>query len=160
MIFAGKSTVDELTNGSRLMDVIQNHNQWDFRCAGLPIDLVGQVGEIKLQILRTEKEVKENENVPHQVIHRHTDPHLDIDLHLARLAVHVESDHDAIGDFAGAAIHQILSKSRGKVTLPRPTGPREDETAVFEEQADVVLHHGFGDESFKYQAVYTFLLQA
>lgn len=56
MIFAGESAVDKFTDGCRLVNVIQNNYQWNIGCAGFPIDLIGQVGEIKLQILRREKE--------------------------------------------------------------------------------------------------------
>lgn len=54
VIFAGKSTIDEFTDGSRVVNIIQNNNQRYFRRAGFPIDLIGQVGKIKLQILRRE----------------------------------------------------------------------------------------------------------
>lgn len=73
--------------------------------------------------------------------------------------MHVESDHDAIGDLAGAAVHQVLSQPGGEVALPRSARPREDETTMFEEQADVVLHHWFGYESLKHQVVHTLLFQ-
>lgn len=73
--------------------------------------------------------------------------------------MHVESDHDAVCDFAGAAVHQVLSQSGSKVTLTRSTRSRQDETAMFEKQTDVVLHHGFGNEGLKYQVVHTLLLQ-
>lgn len=72
--------------------------------------------------------------------------------------MHVESDHDAVGDLAGAAVHQVLGQPGGEVALARPAGSGQDEAAVLEEQTDVVLHHGFGNERFKYQAVHTLLL--
>ncbi|KAF3856663.1 hypothetical protein F7725_017386 [Dissostichus mawsoni] len=75
------------------------------------------------------------------------------------LAVHVEGHHDAVGDLAGAAVHQVLSQPGGQVALTRPARPREDEAAVFEQQTDVVLHHGFGNEGFENKAVHTLLLQ-
>lgn len=79
--------------------------------------------------------------------------------HLACLAVHVECDNNATGDFTSAAVHQVFSQPCSKVALTRSTWPRQDETAMFKQQTDVVLHHGFGDKGFKYQAVYTLLLQ-
>lgn len=54
VIFAGKSTVDEFADGCRVVNIIQDHDQRYFCCADVPIDLIGQVGQIKLQILRTE----------------------------------------------------------------------------------------------------------
>lgn len=80
--------------------------------------------------------------------------------HLAGLAVHVERDHDAVGDLASAAIHQILGQVGGQVALTRPARPGQDEAAVLEQEADVVLHHGLGDESLEHQAVDAFLLQS
>lgn len=73
--------------------------------------------------------------------------------------MHVEGHHDAVGDLAGAAVHQVLSQPGGQVALTRPARPREDEAAVFEQQTDVVLHHGFGNEGFENKAVHTLLLQ-
>lgn len=48
----------------------------------------------------------------------------------------------------------------GEVALTRPARPGQDEAAVLEQEADVVLHHGFGDESLEHQAVDAFLLQS
>lgn len=55
VILAGESAIDKLANGSRVMNVVQNHNKGTLGCVGLPINLIGQVREIKLQILRTRK---------------------------------------------------------------------------------------------------------
>lgn len=55
VILAGESAIDELANGSRVMNVVQNHNKGTLGCVGLPVDLIGQVREIQLQILRTRK---------------------------------------------------------------------------------------------------------
>lgn len=52
--------------------------------------------------------------------------------HLAGLAVHVERDDNAIRDFPGAAIHQVLSQAGGQVGFTRPTWSRQDEAAMFE----------------------------
>lgn len=79
--------------------------------------------------------------------------------YLAWLAVHVERDHDAVCDFTGTAVHQVLSQAGCKIALTCPTWTGQDETAVFEEETDVVLHHGFGNESFKHQAVHTLFFQ-
>lgn len=79
--------------------------------------------------------------------------------HLAWLAMHVESDHDAVCDFAGAAVHQVLSQPGSKVALTRSARSRQDDTTMFEKQTDIVLHHRFGNEGLEYQAVHTLLLQ-
>lgn len=73
--------------------------------------------------------------------------------------MHIERHHNAIGDFAGATVHQIFGQPRGQVGLARSTWSGEDESAVFEQQADVVLHHGFRDEGLEDEAVNAFLLQ-
>lgn len=56
VIFACESTIDKFTNGSRIMNVIQNDHQRYFWCAGFSIDLIGQVREIKLQVLSSDRE--------------------------------------------------------------------------------------------------------
>ena len=48
---------------------------------------------------------------------------------------------------------------RGQVGLPRAAGPRQHQAPVFQKQADVVLHHGLGDEGLKHHAVHTLVLQ-
>lgn len=40
------------------MYIIKHDNQWDFRCTSLPVNLIGQIGQVKLEIL----EIKENSN--------------------------------------------------------------------------------------------------
>lgn len=51
VIFAGEGPVDKLADGSGIMYIIQDNHQWDFSCAGFPIDLIGQVGQVELEIL-------------------------------------------------------------------------------------------------------------
>ena len=51
MIFAGESTINKFTDGNRIMNIVQNDYQWDLRCTGFPIDLIGQIRKIKLQVL-------------------------------------------------------------------------------------------------------------
>ena len=77
--------------------------------------------------------------------------------HLAGLLVHVEGADDALSDLAARALHQVLGQAVGQVGLAGAAGAREDEPPVLEQQADVVLHHGLGDERLKHQAVHTFL---
>lgn len=79
--------------------------------------------------------------------------------HLARLLVHVEGADDALGDLAAGALDQVLSQPVGQVGLARATGAREHETPVLEQEADVVLHHGLGDERLEHQAVDALLLE-
>lgn len=80
--------------------------------------------------------------------------------HLAGLLVHVEGADDALSDVPTRALHQVLGQAVGQVGLASATGPREDEAAVLQQEADVVLHHGLGDECFEHQAVHTLLFQA
>lgn len=77
--------------------------------------------------------------------------------HLAGLLVHVEGADDALCDLTAGAFHQVLGQAVGQVGLASATGAREDEAPVLEQEADVVLHHGLGDESLEHQAVHTLL---
>lgn len=79
--------------------------------------------------------------------------------HLAGLLVHVEGADDALGDLAARALHQVLGQPIGQVGLAGAAGAREDEAPVLEQQADVVLHHGLGDQCLEHQAVDALLLQ-
>lgn len=85
VIFAGESTIDKFTDGSRVINVIQNYYQRYFRCAGFPIYLISQVRKIKLQILQKERRKREEresvmeddsrKQTTHQIIHGCIDPH-------------------------------------------------------------------------------------
>lgn len=79
--------------------------------------------------------------------------------YLAGLLVHVEGADDALGDLTARALYQVLGQSVGQVGLARAAGAREDKAPVLEQKADVMLHHGLGDERLKGQAVHTLLLQ-
>ena len=59
MIFAGERPVHQLTDGDRVVHVIQDDHQGYLRCARLPVDLIGQVRQVELQVLiRTRKKPK------------------------------------------------------------------------------------------------------
>ena len=73
--------------------------------------------------------------------------------------MHVEGDHDAIGEVSAAPVHQVLCQVGSEVGLAGAARPRQDEAAVLQQQADVVLAHGLGDERLKHQAVHTLFLQ-
>lgn len=64
--------------------------------------------------------------------------------------MHVERDRDGVGGLAAAALHQVLGEAGGQVALARAAGAGEYDAPVLEQQADVVLHHGFGDERLKH----------
>lgn len=106
VIFASESTVDQLTDGSRVVNIVQDDDQRYVRRADVPVDLIGQVGQIELQILREET------LTANRVTRGPTKQDLEkiiveplLCFHLAGLAVHVEGDHDAVGDLASTAIH-------------------------------------------------------
>lgn len=48
VVLAGECTIDKLTDGARLTEVIQEDHQRHVRRARLPVDLVGQVGQVQL----------------------------------------------------------------------------------------------------------------
>lgn len=59
MIFAGERPVHQLADGDGVVDVVQDDDQRYLRRAGLPVDLIGQVGQVQLQVLtRRNKEPK------------------------------------------------------------------------------------------------------
>ena len=74
--------------------------------------------------------------------------------------MHVEGDCGAGGGLLPAALQQVVGQACGEVGLARAAGATEDEASVLEQQADVVLQHGPGDERLKHQAVHTLLPQA
>lgn len=73
--------------------------------------------------------------------------------------MHVERDRDAVGGLAPATLHQVLGEAGGQVALACAAGTRQHDAPMLEQQADVVLHHGLGDERLKHQAVHTLLTQ-
>lgn len=52
VVLAGESPIDQLTDGACFTQVIQQDHQWDIPNSCFPVYLVGQVGEIELQILK------------------------------------------------------------------------------------------------------------
>lgn len=74
--------------------------------------------------------------------------------------MHVEGDGDAVRGLAPAALHQVLCEAGGQVGLARAAGARQHDAPVLEQQADIVLHHGLGDQRLEHHAVHTLLTQA
>ena len=54
MILAGQRSVDQLTNGCCVADVIDDNGQWHLSAA-LSVNLIGQVGQIQLQLLSKQR---------------------------------------------------------------------------------------------------------
>lgn len=52
VVLAGERAIDKLADGARLAEVVQEDHQWHVCRACLPVDLVGQVGEVQLQVLQ------------------------------------------------------------------------------------------------------------
>lgn len=52
VVLAGQRAIDELADGARLAEVVQEDHQRHVCRARLPVDLVGQVGEVQLQVLQ------------------------------------------------------------------------------------------------------------
>lgn len=48
VVLAGECTVDELADGACLAEVIQEDHQRHIRRARLPVNLVGEVGQVQL----------------------------------------------------------------------------------------------------------------
>ena len=48
MIFAGERPIHQLTDGDRVVDVVQDDHQRYLRRARLPVDLIGQVRQVEL----------------------------------------------------------------------------------------------------------------
>lgn len=48
VVLAGERAIDEFADGARLAEVVQEDHQRHVRRARLPVDLVGQVGQVQL----------------------------------------------------------------------------------------------------------------
>ena len=85
--------------------------------------------------------------------------------------MHVERDGGAVsgpwgpgvgvgvGGAGPAALQRVLGEALGQVGLPGAAGPGHDQPAVLEQQADVVVHHGLGDQRLEHQRVHALLPQ-
>lgn len=79
--------------------------------------------------------------------------------------MHVEGDGSAATQDAGltvglrrgspAALQEVVGQTLGQVSLSCPAGPRQNETSVLQQQADVVQHHRLRNHSLKHQWVNT-----
>lgn len=52
VVLAGQGPIDQLADGACLTQVIQQDHQGDIPSSCFPVYLVGQVGEIQLQVLK------------------------------------------------------------------------------------------------------------
>lgn len=55
MVLAGEGTVDKLADGGGVTQVVHDYDQWDVSSAGLPVNLIGQVGQVQLKVLRAKR---------------------------------------------------------------------------------------------------------
>jgi len=55
MIFAGERPVHQLTEGDGIVNVVQDNDQGYLRWARLPVNLIGQVRKVQLQVLIRKK---------------------------------------------------------------------------------------------------------
>lgn len=79
--------------------------------------------------------------------------------------MHVEGDRGAatlqtglvlrLGCFCPAAMQEVVGQALSQVGLSCPTGPGQNQTPVFKQQADVMQHHGLRNQSLKHQRVNT-----
>lgn len=54
VVLAGQRSIHQLANGSRVADVVDDHNQRQIYSA-LPVDLVCHIGEIQLELLAAQR---------------------------------------------------------------------------------------------------------
>lgn len=81
--------------------------------------------------------------------------------YLLCLTMHVEGDSSAAtletGLMVGlrrvglAALQEVVGQMLGQVSFPCPTRPRQNQTPVLQQQADIVQHHGLRNQSLKHQ---------
>lgn len=157
MIFAGQRTIDQVSDGRRVTDIIQDNDKWNVLSATVPVNLISQIRKVQLEVLRDKSKTKckaiqlqTSQCFLESVISR---------LHLAGLLVHVEGGDEARAGLTAAPLQQVLSQPGGEIGLPCAAGARQDQPSVLQKQTDVVLHHGLGNERLKYQTVHTLLLK-
>lgn len=146
MVLAGQRSVHQLADGSRVADVVDDHNQRQL-CSALPVDLVRHIGEVQLQLLpaqrrreyltsyhkrgrNVKKKQKKNLKVEHGC------------RHLLRLMMHVEGDGAgatldaalvvALGRVDPVPSEEVAGQTLGQVGLPSPAGARQDQTSVLQ----------------------------
>lgn len=73
--------------------------------------------------------------------------------HLAGLVVDVEGGDGGLAGLAALLLHQVLGQPGRQVGLACSAGAGEDDATVLQQQGDVALQHGLGDERLKHQAV-------
>ena len=81
--------------------------------------------------------------------------------YLLRLSVHVKGDSSAtthatwlmvnLRRVNPAALQEVVSQMLGEIRLSCSAGPRQNQTPVFRQQADVVQHHRLRNQSLKHQ---------
>lgn len=52
MIFAGQGTIDQISDGGRITDIIQDNDQGNVLSATITVNLIGQIGQVQLEVLR------------------------------------------------------------------------------------------------------------
>lgn len=75
--------------------------------------------------------------------------------------MHVERDGSAATQETGlvvglrrvspAALQEVVGQTLSQVSLSRPAGPRQNQTPVLQQQADVVQHHRLRNHSLEHQ---------
>ena len=77
-------------------------------------------------------------------------------IYLAGLVVYVESDDSVRGQRSALQQQQVSRQLIGQVGLPCAAGAGHHHAPVLQQQADVVQHHRFRNQSLEYQRVDTF----
>lgn len=72
--------------------------------------------------------------------------------------VHVKGCDVASARVAATPLQQVLGQVGGEVGLPCAAGAWQNQPAVLQQETDVVLHHGLGNERLKHKTVHTLLL--
>lgn len=52
MIFAGQRTIDQIGDGGPITDIIQDNDQWNVLSATITVNLIGQIRQVQLEVLR------------------------------------------------------------------------------------------------------------
>lgn len=147
VILASQRSVHQLADGSRVADVVDDHNQRQLPPA-LPVDLVRHIGEVQLQLLPNAEKVGIFNTVSQtgqklKKLKKIDKKNLKVGCgHLLRLMMHVEGDDAgatldaafliALGRVDPVPSEEVAGQTLGQVGLPSPAGARQDQSSVLQ----------------------------
>ncbi len=143
MVLAGESSINKLSDGCWITNVIYNDNQWHFSSI-LSVNLIGQIRQVQLQLLWKQRKVILISlclNLFSYLCRQKTHFWLITQrCYLLWLTMHVEGDGSAATQDTGltvglrrvspAALQEVVGQTLSQVSLSRPAGPRQNQPPV------------------------------